>query len=158
MMTNTQHSIFKAQIAAILLMAAGWGWICGNFVQPVTAWWGILADTFHFLPFVVVLLLSLRLFRLDAMNTQGITTSRGASIGITIVAIFSILACAVFVFLGAINPDPNSVGVHNFEDTMPVIVLSAGTFLWLLTRLPLWHGRDTQGSTATQNELTEIVR
>jgi hypothetical protein len=157
MKTNTQQSIFKAQIAAILLMAAGWGWICGNFVQPVTASWGVVADTLHILPFVALLLLSLSLFRFDTSNQGGITVSRGARTGITIVGIFSILACAVFVLLGAINPDPNSVGVHNFEDTMPVIVLMAGTFLWLLTLLLQRRGRSTETAMA-QNELTEAAK
>jgi phosphoglycerol transferase MdoB-like AlkP superfamily enzyme len=127
MTTSTQNTIFKAQLAALLLMAAGWGWICGNFVQPVSYGFGQFADVLHVLPFVALLLLSLRLFQ-----PQG-TTSRGARIGINIVAAFSILACVVFIVLGAINPDPNSVGVHNFEDTMPVIVLNAGTLLWFVT-------------------------
>ena len=158
MMTNTQQSIFKAQIAATLLIAAGWGWISGNFVQPVTALWGAIADTLHILPFVALLLLSLNLFRFDAANQQGITVSRGARRGITSVAIFSILSCAVFVFLGAINPDPNSVGVHNFEDTMPVIVLMAGALLWLVTLFLQRRGHGTQETVMAQNEITKVAK
>jgi hypothetical protein len=37
----------------------------------------------------------------------------------------------VFVLLGMINPDRNSVDVHTIEDWLPVIVLNVGTFLWL---------------------------
>jgi hypothetical protein len=31
---NSHNATLKRQLAAIILMAAGWGWICGNFVQP----------------------------------------------------------------------------------------------------------------------------
>lgn len=130
--TYTQHALSNRHVASILLMAAGWGWICGNFVQPVTVWWGILADTFHFLPFVALLLLSLSFFRASMEGRR----SHGTRTGISIVAVISILTLLVFIILGVVNPNPNSVGVHTFEDTMPVIVLGAGALLWLSTLLP----------------------
>ncbi len=129
MKTNTQHSNFNLQVAAILLMAAGWGWICGNFVQPVSQGYGQFADLMHFLPFVALLLLSLRFFS----NAVAGIRSRGSRIGISIVAGFSILTLIVFIALGAINPDPNSVGVHSVADWMPVVVLGAGALIWLAT-------------------------
>ena len=140
MMTNTTNSLSDRQVAGIVLMATGWGWICGNFVQPVSTVWGSAADILHCLPFVWLLLLSLRFFSTFTNPSRAETSSRGARLGISIVAIFSIIACVVFIILGAINPDPNSVGVHNFEDTMPVIVLNLGTLLWLSTLIPVRRG------------------
>jgi hypothetical protein len=130
-MTNTKNSTFNLQIAAILLMAAGWGWICGNFVQPVTQGYGQFADLMHFLPFVALLLLSVRFFS----NAVAGIRSHGSRVGITIVAAFSILSLIVFIVLGAINPDPNSIGVHSVEDWMPVVVLGAGALSWVATMI-----------------------
>jgi hypothetical protein len=149
MNTNTQYSILKRQVAAIVLMAAGWGWICGNFVQPVSYSFGIFADILHVLPLVTLLLLSIQFFRVSDTLPQTVMPSKGARMGISIIAIFSILALVAFIILGAINPDPNSVGVHSFEDWMPVIVLGAGTILWLSAPLPLRRG--TKATASTQN-------
>jgi hypothetical protein len=151
MTTNTQNSILKRQVAAIVLMAAGWGWICGNFVQPVAYAFGIFADILHVLPLVALLLLSMAFFRTSGTLPQTVTPSKGASIGISIIAIFSILALVAFIILGAVNPDPNSVGVHSFEDWMPVIVLGVGALLWLLALLPLRRGAKAAASTHNAN-------
>jgi hypothetical protein len=151
-MTNTEKTLFNCQVAAILLMAAGFGWINGNFVQPFFTSWGMFADLLHLAPFVALLLLSLSLFSAFAEGKR----ARGARNGITIVAAIGILACLVFIILGASNPDPNSVGVHTFEDTMPVIVLNAGTLLWLSTLLPFWR-RKQAASMAFQSE-TELAK
>ncbi|HET7637714.1 MAG TPA: hypothetical protein VFK47_03145 [Ktedonobacteraceae bacterium] len=151
-MTYTHHTLSNRYVASTLLMAAGWGMICGTFVQPVATWWGAIADTLHLLPFVALLLLSMSFLR---AVTEG-KSARGSRIGISIVAVFSILTCVVFIILGAINPDPNSVGVHTFEDLMPVIVLNAGTLLWLSTLLPF--RRSTQAPEATPAEQAEVVR
>ncbi len=122
---------FTYQAAAIFLMAAGWGWNCGNFVQPANTLWGAVADILHVLPLAILLPLSLRFLSAAVAKTR----SRGAVVGITALAVFGIVTCAIFVALGMANPDPNSVGVHNFEDWMPVIVMNAGTLLWLGTLL-----------------------
>lgn len=122
---------FTCQVTAILLMAAGWGWNSGNFVQPANTTWGAIADILHVIPLVILLPLSVRFVSAAVAQTR----SRGAVAGITAVAIFGILACTMFVVLGATNPDPNSVGVHTFEDWMPVIVMNSGTLLWLGTLL-----------------------
>ncbi len=47
-MTHTNRTIFNCQLASVLLMAAGFGWIDGNFVQPVATSWGAIADILHF--------------------------------------------------------------------------------------------------------------
>lgn len=129
--TRTSGARFTCQVAAILLMAAGWGWNCGNFVQPANTTWGATADILHVLPLALLLPLSLRFIGAAVAQAH----SRGAVAGVTALAVFGIVACTVFVVLGATNSDPNSVGVHTFEDWMPVIVMNAGTLLWLATLL-----------------------
>jgi hypothetical protein len=124
------------QVAAIFLMAAGWGWTAGNFVQPLNTPWGPIADAIHVLPLALLLPLSLRLV---GAAMAGIA-SRGARNGITALALYAIIGCVVMIVLGVTNPDPNSVGVHTAEDWMPVIVLNAGTLLWLATLLPARRG------------------
>lgn len=147
MATQTTHSmrarsgVSDRQVAAVILMAAGWGWISGNFVDPfLPFFYGGLIDLVHFVPAAVLLLLSMRYFRVSGMEVRESAGSGGARVrtGIGVVAVFSILACVVFVLLGMTNSDPNSVGVHTIEDWLPVIVLNAGTFLWLSTLVGAW--------------------
>jgi hypothetical protein len=99
---------------------------------------GATADILHVLPLALTMALGLRII---AAGMRGIS-SRGARIGLTVVALLAIALCGIMVALGASNPDPNSVGVHTFEDWMPVIVLNTGTLLWLATRI--FHGRTAQ--------------
>lgn len=131
--THWAGRVSSAQIVAILLMLAGWGWNNGQFVQPVVYGWGQLADALHLIPVVALLLLGLAYFRRPEAS------ARGVLIGFTIIAVTSIIGCAVMTVLGLTNPDPNSVGVHTFEDAMPAIVLSAGALLWLATLLFAWR-------------------
>jgi hypothetical protein len=127
--TRVSGTAASALFTAIFFMAAGWGWNAGNFVQPANTTWGAWADTLHVVPLAILLPLSLRF--MSALRAGNL--SRGARNGITGLAIFGILGCSVMVALGIINPDPNSVGVHTFEDWMPVIVQNVGNLLWLGT-------------------------
>lgn len=133
---RVRSDVSERQVAAVILMAAGWGWISGNFVDPfLPFFFGGLIDLVHFVPAAILLLLSMRYFHASGIEVRESAGpgGAGARTGISVVAVFSILACAVFVLLGMINPDPNAVGVHTIEDWLPVIVLNAGTFLWLST-------------------------
>ena len=130
-MRTSAGALFTSQIAALFLTTAGWGWIAGNFVQPANTSWGAIADILHVIPLAILLPLSLRFIS----ATIAASRSRGALYGITALAIYGLAGCTVMVVLGLINPDPNSVGVHTFEDWMPVIVMNAGTLLWLGTLL-----------------------
>lgn len=123
--------VFSARVLALMLMLAGWGWNNGQFVQPVFSSWGPTADALHLIPIVALLPLSLTII----MRALAHGRSRGAEIGVTVVALITIIGCIVMIVLGATNPDPNSVGVHSPEDWMPVIVMNLGTLLWLGTFL-----------------------
>lgn len=122
---------FMRLVAAIFLMAAGIGWNAGNFVQPANTSWGALADILHALPLAILLPLALRVIGAGMAGT----VARGARNGITALALIGMFGCAVMIVLGAINPDPNSVGVHTLEDWMPVVVMNAGNLLWVGTLL-----------------------
>lgn len=131
--SGTPSSAFTAQVAAIFLMAAGWGWTAGNFVQPANTGWGAVADVIHVIPLVALLLCGLPFVASAATGK----VSHGVRNGITALAAYGIIGCSVMITLGLVNRDPNSVGVHTFEDWMPVIVLNAGTLLWLVSLLPV---------------------
>lgn len=131
-MATTNGSVFQRQVTGMLLMAAGWGWNAGNFVQPVNTLWGVTADILHAVPLAILLPLSLRIIN-GAMNGASAT---GARRGVTGLAIFGMIGCLVMIILGASNPDPNSVGVHTVADWMPVVVQNAGNLLWLSAVLP----------------------
>jgi hypothetical protein len=51
-----------------------------------------------------------------------------------------VLLAGVFTLLGLANPAANSVGLHTFEDALPVIILLAGSILWLTTLIPVQRG------------------
>lgn len=125
-----RSSIFTAQVTALFLSAIGWGWNSGTQAQPITAWWGIIADIMHMLPLVILVPLSLSFIN---AAVAGKVAPRGIRNSITALALFATLVTVVFVVLGIIFPDPNAVGVHTFEDAMPAIVMNAGTLLWLVT-------------------------
>jgi hypothetical protein len=76
------------------------------------------------------------LFRVRGTYQSAESNARGATIGISIFAVVSIIGAIVMVVLGATNPDPNSVGVHSFADWFATILLNMGTFLWLATLIP----------------------
>ena len=138
MKTNTQHStmtntstvISKLKIAAVILMAAGWGWIGGNFTPLGASIWNYLA---HCIAIVLLLIMSMQMFRMSDSRQQPAAHSSRVTIAMSVFAVVSIIGCIVLVTLGIINPDPNSVGVHNFADWFPTVILNMGTFLWLGT-------------------------
>ena len=128
-------SLFTRQATALLLMLVGGGWTGGNFTPAGMATIPELVElSTHFLPVALLLLFGVRFL---AAARQG-TISRGAVIGISVLACISIIGCIVMIVLGSVNPDPNSVGVHNLNDWTPVLISNAGNFLWLST---LWLKR-----------------
>lgn len=129
-MTNTQNIVSKCQVAAILLMTAGWGWIGGNFTPSDAPIWNFLL---HCIPILLLLVMGTQVFRMSDAHQQAETTTGRANLGVSIFAIVSIVGCIVLIALGASNPDPNAVGVKTFADWFPTIILNIGTFLWLGT-------------------------
>jgi hypothetical protein len=120
------------ELLAVFLMVAGAGWNNGQFVQPLSAWYGVLADALHALPLALLIWIGLRLA--GALRSQANATGvRDGRLGLTILAVIILLSLAVFITLGLTNPDPNSVGVHSVADWLPTIVQGSGALLWLVT-------------------------
>ncbi len=118
----------RLQIAGIVILAAGIGWLNGAFIQPIPPVWGLIIDLLHLLPLIVLVPLAMSLL------SRGVT--RGVRNGITALALFQLATVTVFIILGAINPDPNSVGVHDITDWAVVASIGVGGVLWLVGLLP----------------------
>lgn len=130
-MSTISRAITTAQVAAIMIMSAGIGWLNGNFVQPVDTSYGPFIDAVHFLPFVLLLIFGLRYLQPALARGAAATQRTAARNWITGIAIVLLLLTTIFVILGMVFPDPSAVGVHNFEDWMPVIVIDVGALLWI---------------------------
>ncbi len=128
MMTKTQQSIFSRQVAAVLIMAIGWGWIDGNFVPDDPRYF--YNALLHCIPLVILLALGLRFFRFTERDAPG-----RSNIGLTIFAVVSLIGLGAMIVLGASNQDPNAVGVKTLPDWFPTVVLAIGSLLWLTTLL-----------------------
>ncbi len=137
MKTDKMNSILIRQIAGILLMAAGWGWVGGNFVPDNQVYlYNALA---HFVPILLLLALSLRFFaEVYIQEAAGAHTEWG-SIGLGLFAVISLLSTIVLIFLGLSNPDPDAIGVKTLPDWFSTIILDLGTLLWLTTLIPAAH-------------------
>ena len=118
----------RLEAGAVLLMASAWGWTAGNFAQPdLSLAVQILITVLHFVP--CGLLVVLGAFLLTS------TSPTGARRGVSLVAVFSVVALAVIVPIGISNPDPNSFGPHNFADYVPVALLLLGVAAWVVSQL-----------------------
>lgn len=127
-MTNVRNGHFGRQVAGIVLLAAGWGWDSGQFVQPFFgSFFGGFIDIVHIAPALLLAVVSPAFLGAAAVGAR----ATGARNTITGIVILSIVAVGVLTVLGLTNPDPNSVGVHTFEDAMPVFVIVAGSLAWL---------------------------
>ncbi len=124
--SGRSSGLSTGMLTGALLLLAGWGWDNGQFVQPVQSSWGPIADGLHLVPVIALALLTLGYVR-GIMAGKSV---RAAIIGVSIVAIITIVGCIVMVILGATNPDPNSVGVHTLEDALPAIMMNLGALVW----------------------------
>ena len=133
--TRTHTTFFTAQLATLLIMIAGWGWIAGNFAQPAEP---LLADAItdlaHAVPAILLFIFGWRYFGvlLDASPRR----TGWAYIGIGVIAVLALvllgLGGIVLSLLGITNSNPNSVGIHNLDDAIPAILTLGGSLFWLV--------------------------
>ncbi len=135
-MTNLHGFISKLQVAAILLMTAGWGWTSGNFT-PADA--PFINPLLHAIPVLLLLVMGIQVLSMRGTHDAGEPNASWAIVGMSVLAVISIIGCIVMIALGVINPDPNSVGVHSLEDWFPVVIVNMGNLLWLATLVPARH-------------------
>ncbi len=134
MTSRTENVISTWKIAAILVIATGWGWNAGNFTPPDGSF---LNHFLHGIPIVLLLVLSLPLLRLQDTHQHRESKVGWADASMSVFAIATIIAYIVMIILGASNPDPNAFGVKSLADWFPTIINIAGSLLWLTTLLPV---------------------
>ncbi len=145
MITNKTNWIFSMQVAGILLMAAGWGWVGGNFVPDNQIYlYNALA---HLVPILLLLVLTLRFFADAAVPDAGGTHTAWGRVGLNLFAVLSLLGTLILILIGLSSPDPDAIGVKTLPDWFSTIILDLGTLLWLTTLIPSANVRT--GSTAS---------
>ena len=115
-------------MAAIVIMATGFGWVGGNFATATDTVPVKLAITGGHLIFPAALAV---LAGLLSANPNSPATRRG----VTAVAWLSVLFVAVSTGYALANPDPNAFGPHNFADYTAITILLVGALIWLLHRV-----------------------
>ena len=123
--TTASRAASRLGMAAIVIMAAGFGWVGGNFSTST--------DT---VPVKVAITLGHLIFPLVLALLAGLVIAAPASAaarrGVTVVAWLSVLFVVVSTGYALANPDPNAFGPHNFADYAAIAILLAGATLWLL--------------------------
>ncbi len=128
--TTARTSVSRLEVMGILLLTAGFGYINGNFIQPLNTSWGPFVDVLHFIPLAALALLGLGLLRISDESGAARARRRGLRIGVTILSVYAIIGCLVMIALGAFVP-ALGVGVQAFSDWMAVILTGGGAVLWL---------------------------
>ena len=123
----TTRAVPPFGMAAIVIMAAGYGWVGGNFSTATDTLPVKLAVTLGHLIFPAALAV---LAALLARNPRSPATGRA----VTAVAWLSVLFAAVSTGYAVANPDPNAFGPHNVADYTAIVILLGGAVLWLLQR------------------------
>jgi predicted acyltransferase len=115
-------------MAAIVIMATGFGWVGGNFSTATDTLPVKLAVTLGHLILPAVLAV---LAGLLAAHPR----SPAARRAVTVVAWLGVLFAAVSTGYALANPNPDAFGPHNLADYTAVVILLAGAVLWLLHRV-----------------------
>ena len=122
---------YKIRNAAIILMAAGYGWAGGHYIPSNSSF---LAYLFQFIIIGVLLISGIAFFNVgDAVGgnrKRAVTTLSILSVVFFIINILNIVH-------GFFNTDPKSFGSHNtFADLVPIAIILLGSGLWIVTILP----------------------
>ncbi len=99
---------------------------------------------------LLLLLLGIQFFTAHDADVRGAATAHWGQIGITVLAVITIIADIVLITLGQTNPDPNSVGVHVFSDWVPATLTLLGSFLWLAGQVMARQGNTTANKAISQ--------
>lgn len=125
------------QFTGILVLAAGWGWFGANFTPGGSDWWNYLL---HAIPFLILLVLSLRFLYVTDTHNEARTNGGKAAIGLSIFAAFSFALFVMGIISGIINPAPDSYGILTVADYVPAIMIMLGALVWFTTLIPTHRG------------------
>lgn len=122
---------YKIRSAAIILIAAGYGWAGGHYIPSNS---DLVAYLFQFIILGVLLVAGIAFFNTD--DTVGRNRKRAVTtLGILSVVFFIINI--LNIVHGFFNTDPKSFGSHNnFADLVPIALILLGSGLWIVTILP----------------------
>jgi hypothetical protein len=112
-------------MAAIVIMATGFGWVGGNFSTAADSLPVELAVTVGHLIFPAALAVLAGLLAADPR-------SLAARRAVTAVAWLGVLFAAVSTGYALANPNPDAFGPHNLPDYTAIVILLAGAVIWLL--------------------------
>ncbi|HSY77336.1 MAG TPA: hypothetical protein VK890_10790 [Bacteroidia bacterium] len=122
------NGYFKIQCAAIILIAAGYGWAGGHYIPANST---IFAYVFQLVVLATLLLLAITFLSLPENKRY---SPNWAKKGLTIFSIASFIINVANIIHGAFNSDPSSFGSHNsFADLVPIVFLIIGSGLWVIT-------------------------
>jgi len=121
----------KIRTAAIILMAAGYGWAGGHYIPSSS---GLLAYLFQFIIIGALLISGIAFF------TVGESAGRAHKRAVTALNVLSVVFFIINILNiahGFFNTDPKSFGSHNtFADLVPIAIILLGSGLWMVTMLP----------------------
>jgi hypothetical protein len=119
---------FKIRCAAIILIAAGYGWAGGHYIP---AHFSIEAYIFQLIIIVAILIMGIRSL---SISVNGGHTSNWSVKGLSIFSVLLLLLNILNIIHWGRNFSTNSFGLHNnFADLVPIVLLMAGNGLWVTT-------------------------
>lgn len=129
-MNTSTSTLHKFQTLAILVLIFADGCDVGQFSLSSFDTWGVggvINVLLHALPGFLFMGFGIQFF----FSPQRLAPR----IWVSALSALAVAGNIVLIILGAVNPDPNSVGVHSAGDWMVVIVITAGVLLWFATLL-----------------------
>ena len=131
--TFHMNSSYSLRCAAVILLAAGYGWAGGHFIPAGSSPW---AYVFQFV--ILLLLLIFGLGFLTAATGESVAPGRlrWNTRALSIFAGLTLIINLANIVQGATGK--SAYGSHNsFGDLVPIGMIIAGDVIWLLTILPV---------------------
>jgi predicted acyltransferase len=125
------NTSFKIRSAAIVLIAAGYGWAGGHYIPSNS---NMFAYLFQCIILGVLLLLAIKFFSLAETERY---KRNWATNGLSFFSVLFLLINILNIVHGFFNTDIHSFGSHNtLADLVPIAIILTGSALWITTILP----------------------
>jgi NADH:ubiquinone oxidoreductase subunit 6 (subunit J) len=119
---------FRIRCAAIIFIAAGYGWVGGHYIPANSS---ILA---YLLQFIIIAAFLVMCIKFLTMTENEREKNNWSVTGLSIFSILSLLINILDILHGVYNPSKNSFYSHNtFADLVPLALLIIGNALWIIT-------------------------